>query len=211
MSLGVIGKKRGMSRIFTAEGQAVPVTVIEVSPNRVTRIKAKDRDGYTAVQVTAGTCHRGRINQAEAGEFAKAGVEAGLGLWEMRVSEAELGELKPGSEITVTIFQQGQKVDVSGRTIGKGFAGVIKRHHFARQDATHGNSLSHRAPGSIGQNQYPAKVFKGKRMAGHLGNVNRTVQRLEVVAIDGARNLLLIKGAVPGCRGGDVLVRPSCK
>lgn len=211
MSLGVIGKKLGMTRVFTAEGQAVPVTVIEVSPNRVTRIKSPDSDGYTAVQVTAGTRHRGRINQALAGEFAKAGVEAGRGLWEMRVTNDELGELRQGSEITVSIFQQGQKVDVSGRTIGKGFAGVVKRHGFSMQDATHGNSRSHRAPGSIGQNQSPGKVFKGKRMAGHMGNANRTIQKLEIVVVDGVRNLLLVKGAVPGSRGGDVLVRPACK
>jgi large subunit ribosomal protein L3 len=211
MALGLIGRKRGMTRIFSADGSVVPVTVIEVEPNRVTRVKTAESDGYSAVQVTVGSRHRGRISKPQAGGYAKAQVEAGRGLWEFRVGAKEIGEIKPGAEIKVDIFAAGQRVDVSGRSIGKGFAGVIKRHHFSAQDATHGNSLSHRAPGSTGQRQTPGRVFKGKRMAGHLGDANRTVQGLEVVRVDAARNLLLLKGAVPGAPGGDVSVRPSCK
>ncbi|MCP5145994.1 MAG: 50S ribosomal protein L3 [Gammaproteobacteria bacterium] len=210
--LGVIGRKCGMTRVFTEAGDSVPVTVIEVAPNRVTRVKTPDTDGYFAVQVTIGERHHNRIGKSEAGEYTKAGVDAGRGLWEFRLQDGGQAEgLQPGSEIKVDIFSEGQKVDVSGRTIGKGFQGVIKRYHFATQDATHGNSLSHRAPGSTGQRQTPGRVFKGKRMAGHMGAVNRTVQSLEVVRVDAERNLLLVKGAVPGSRGGDVTVMPAVK
>ncbi|NNL99187.1 MAG: 50S ribosomal protein L3 [Gammaproteobacteria bacterium] len=211
MALGLIGQKRGMTRVFTEEGDSIPVTVIEVAPNLVTRVKSEDSDGYSAVQVTAGTRHLNRIGKAAAGEFSRAGVDAGRGLWEFRVEADDAQELKPGSEVKVDLFEQGQKVDVSGRSVGKGFAGTIKRHNFRGQDATHGNSLSHRAPGSIGQCQTPGRVHKGKKMAGHMGNVNVTTQGLEVVRVDNDRNLLLIKGAVPGAKGGDVLVRPTCK
>ena len=203
MSLGIVGQKLGMTRIFTEEGAAIPVTVIEVAPHRVTRVKTAETDGYDAVQVTTGTRHRNRLSKAEAGIYAKAGVEAGRGLWEFRVEETEL---QAGGEFDVSVFEQGQKVDVSGTTIGKGFAGAVKRHNFKMGDATHGNSLSHRALGSVGQCQFPGKVFKGKRMAGHMGNVRRTVHNLEVVRVDAEKNLLLLKGAVPGAKGGDVLV-----
>ena len=211
MALGIIGRKCGMSRVFTEDGESVPVTVIEVEPNRIRRIKSADNDGYSAVQVTCGDRHRARISKAEAGQFAKVGVEAGRGLWELRATADELAELQPGSEIKVDIFEAGQRVDVSGRTIGKGFAGTIKRHNFRGQDNSHGNSLAHRAPGSIGQCQTPGKVHKGKRMAGQMGNANATVQRLEIVRVDADRNLLLVKGSVPGASGGDVIVRPSVK
>lgn len=209
---GLVGRKVGMTRLFTEDGASVPVTVIEVLPNRITRVKRADTDGYDAIQVTAGTRPARRVNRPEAGHFARAGVEAGRGLWEFRLARPPLPEeAETGRELTVSGFQAGQRVDATGVTIGKGFAGVIKRHHFSSQDATHGNSLSHRAPGSIGQNQTPGRVFKGKKMAGHLGNARRTVQNLEVVRVDEARGLLLVKGAVPGPRGGDVLVRPSVK
>ena len=211
MALGIIGRKRGMTRIFAEDGSVVPVTVIEVEPNRVTHVKTAESDGYSAVQVTVGARHRGRVSKPQAGSYAKAGVEAGRGLWEFRVGAQDIGAIKPGAEVKVDIFAAGQRVDVSGRSIGKGFAGVIKRHHFSAQDATHGNSLSHRAHGSTGQRQTPGRVFKGKRMAGHLGDANRTVQGLEVVRVDAERNLLLLKGAVPGAPGGDVSVRPTCK
>ena len=207
---GLVGTKVGMTRIFTEDGASVPVTVIEVSPNRVTQVKRTDTDGYEAVQVTAGSRPARRVNRPEAGHFARAGVEAGRGLREFRTGLPAEG-IEPGHELTVAGFEAGQRVDATGVTIGKGFAGVIKRHHFSSQDATHGNSLSHRAPGSIGQNQTPGRVFKGKKMAGHLGNARRTVQHLEVVRVDEARGLLLVKGAVPGPKGGDVLVRPSVK
>lgn len=211
MPLGIVGRKRGMTRVFTEDGESVPVTVIEATPNRVTQIKSADKDGYRAAQVTLGTRKTSRINKAEAGHFAKAGVEAGYGLWELRFSDGEGEDLNVGAEITVDIFEPGQKVDVSGTTKGSGFAGTVKRHNFRTQDATHGNSLAHRAPGSIGQNQTPGRVFKGKRMAGQMGNVRRTVHNLEVVRIDAARNLLLLKGAVPGATGGDVIVRRAAK
>ena len=211
MALGLIGRKRGMTRVFLETGQSVPVTVIEVEPNRVTRVKSVETDGYDAVQVTTGTQHRNRVNKAESGVYAKAGTDVGRGLWEFRAPADALGELAPGAEIKVDLFEAGQKVDVTGTTIGKGYAGTIKRHNFRGQDNTHGNSLSHRAPGSIGQCQTPGRVFKGKRMAGHMGNVRRTTQNLELVRIDGDRNLLLIKGAVPGAKGGDVMVRPAVK
>jgi len=200
-----------MTRVFTEEGISVPVTVIEVTPNRVTQIKSVERDGYRAVQVTTGTRRASRVTKPMAGHFAKASVEAGRGLWEFRLAEDEGGEFQVGSEIKADVFAVGQKVDVSGTTIGKGFAGAVKRHNFSTQDATHGNSLSHRAPGSIGQNQTPGRVFKGKRMAGHMGNVKRSAQNLEVVGVDAERNMILVKGAIPGAPGGDVIVKPASK
>ena len=211
MSLGLVGIKRGMTRIFTDDGDSIPVTVVEVSPNRVMRVKTTESDGYCAVQVTLGEKHKNRISRPLAGEFKKAGVIAGNGLWEFRLSEAEGGELATGAELKVDIFEPGQHVDVTGTSIGKGFAGTIKRHHFKGQDATHGNSLSHRVPGSIGQCQTPGRVFKGKKMAGHMGDKRRTVQGLEIIRVDVERNLLLVKGAVPGAKGGDVLIRPAVK
>jgi large subunit ribosomal protein L3 len=200
-----------MTRIFTEDGAYIPVTVIEVTPNRVTQVKTADNDGYRAVQVTCGTRRPSRVIRPMVGHFTKAGVEAGRGLWEFRLADGEGMDLAIGQEVRVDLFQAGQKVDVTGTTQGKGFAGVIKRHHFSAQDATHGNSLSHRAPGSIGQRQTPGRVMKGKRMAGHLGNVRRTAQTLEVVRVDAERNLLLVKGAVPGPKGGDLVVRPATK
>ena len=211
MTIGVVGRKAGMTRVFNEEGVPIPVTVIVVEPNRVTQVKSAETDGYRAVQVTAGTRRASRVNKPAAGHFAKAGVEAGRGLWESRLGDSEGDDLQVGSEIKADIFEAGQKVDVIGTTIGKGYAGVIKRHHFHMQDATHGNSLSHRAPGSIGQNQTPGRVFKGKKMAGQLGNAQRTAQNLEVVRVDAERNLILVKGAVPGAKGGDVYVRPATK
>ena len=209
---GVVGRKVGMTRIFTEEGASIPVTVIEVQPNRVTQVKRSESDGYDAVQVTTGARAANRISRPAAGHFARAGVEAGRGLWEFRVEPSALSEeVGVGRELTVGGFEAGERVDATGTSIGKGFAGVIKRHHFRSQDATHGNSLAHRAPGSIGQNQTPGRVFKGKKMAGHLGNVRRTVQNLEVVRVDEERGLLLVKGAVPGPKGGNVMVRPSVK
>jgi len=211
MTLGLVGRKCGMTRIYAEDGSAVPVSVIHVEPNRVVQVKALDSDGYRAIQVTAGVKKRSRLSRPAAGHFAKAGVEAGRGLWEFRLEESDTAQYPVGSELGVDIFQEGQYVDVQGTSIGKGFAGVVKRHNFRTQDATHGNSLSHRAPGSIGQNQTPGRVFKGKRMAGHLGNVTTTVQSLKVYAIDKERSLLLIKGAVPGAKGSDVVVRPAVK
>lgn len=211
MAIGVIGRKCGMTRIFTEDGVAVPVTVVEVEPNRVAQVKTVDTDGYNALQVTVGSRRASRVIKPQAGHFAKAGVEAGRTLMEFRLADGEGEGLQAGSEIKVDIFENGQIVDVSGTTIGKGFAGVIKRHHFRMQDATHGNSLSHRAHGSIGQNQTPGRVFKGKKMAGHMGNSNRTTQNLEIVRVDVERNLLLIKGAVPGSKGNDVVVLPAIK
>jgi large subunit ribosomal protein L3 len=211
MAIGVIGRKCGMTRIFTEDGVAVPVTVVEVEPNRVAQVKTVDTDGYNALQVTVGSRRASRVIKPQAGHFAKAGVEAGRTLMEFRLADGEGEGLQAGSEIKVDIFENGQIVDVSGTTIGKGFAGVIKRHHFRMQDATHGNSLSHRVHGSIGQNQTPGRVFKGKKMAGHLGNVKRTTQNLEIVRVDAERNLLLIKGAVPGSKGNDVVVLPAVK
>ncbi len=211
MTIGVVGRKIGMTRVFTDEGVSLPVTVIEVEPNKVTQVKTDENDGYRAVQVTTGSRKSKRVTKPMAGHFAKAGVEAGRGLWEFRLDEGEGEELEPKSEIKVDMFESGQKVDVTGTSIGKGFAGGVKRHNFAMQDATHGNSISHRAPGSIGQCQTPGRVFKGKRMAGHMGAVKRTMQNLEVVRVDGERNLLLVKGAVPGSKGGDVIVCPAVK
>ena len=197
--------------MFTEQGVSVPVTVLEMSPNRVTQVKSKDIDGYAAVQVTFGQKKANRVNKAEAGHFAKAGVEAGRGLHEFALTEEKLAELKVGDEVTVAIFEAGQFVDVTGTSKGKGFAGTIKRHNFGAQRASHGNSRSHRVPGSIGMNQDPGRVFPGKRMAGQYGNTTATVQRLEVVRVDAERNLLLVKGAVPGAANGDVVVRPSVK
>ncbi|MGD9000593.1 MAG: 50S ribosomal protein L3 [Granulosicoccaceae bacterium] len=211
MSIGVIGRKVGMTRVFTEDGASVPVTVIEVDPNRITQVKTDDNDGYRAVQVTTGARRASRVTKAMAGHFAKAGVEAGRGVWEFRLAEGEGEDLAAGGEIKADIFEAGQMVDVTGTSIGKGFAGTVKRHNFHMQDATHGNSLSHRAPGSIGQNQTPGRVFKGKKMAGHMGNVRTTQQTLEVVRVDADNNLLLIKGSVPGAKNGDVMVRPSVK
>ena len=209
MTIGLVGKKRGMTRVFTEDGASIPVTVIEVDPNRVTQVKTLDVDGYTAIQVTSGSKKQNRICKPEAGHFAKAGVEAGSGLWEFRI-DAD-AEYKAGDVIGVDLFEQGQKVDVTGQSKGKGFQGGVKRHNFHMQDATHGNSLSHRAPGSIGQCQTPGRVFKGKKMAGHMGAAQVTVQSLEIVRVDGERNLLLVKGAVPGATGADVVVKPAIK
>ena len=211
MAIGLVGRKAGMTRVFTEDGASVPVTVIEMQPNRVTQVKTVESDGYRAVQVTAGERKASRVTKPQAGHFAKAGVAAGRGMWEFRLDGEEGSELAAGAELKVDLFAAGQKVDVSGVTIGKGFAGTVKRHNFRTQDMTHGNSLSHRAPGSIGQNQTPGRVFKGKRMAGHMGNVQRTAQSLEVVRVDAERNLLLVKGSVPGAKGGDVIVRPAVK
>lgn len=209
MTIGLVGKKCGMTRIFTEDGASVPVTVIEVDPNRVTQVKTLETDGYTAVQVTTGAKKSSRLCKPEAGHFAKAGVEAGTGLWEFRI-DAE-AEYKAGDVIGVDLFEQGQKVDVTGQSKGKGFQGGVKRWNFHMQDATHGNSLSHRAPGSIGQCQTPGRVFKGKKMAGHMGAEKVTVQSLEIVRVDAERNLLLVKGAVPGATGADVVVKPAVK
>lgn len=211
MTIGVVGRKLGMTRIFTDAGASVPVTVIEVEPNRVTQLKSDAVDGYRAVQVTTGTRRASRVTKPMAGHFAKDGVEAGRGLWEFRLGDGEGEDLAPGAEIKVDVFESGQQVDVRGISIGKGFAGGVKRHHFSMQDATHGNSLSHRAGGSIGQNQTPGRVFKGKKMAGHMGAVTRTQQSLEVVRVDAERNLLLVKGSVPGAKGGNVIVVPAVK
>ena len=211
MSLGLVGVKRGMTRVFSENGVSTPVTVLEIEPNRVTRVKTDETDGYSAVQVTKGTRHANRITRPLAGEFKKLGVDAGEGLWEFRLEGNEDVELATGAELKADMFEVGQRVDVSGVTIGKGFAGTIKRHNFRSQDATHGNSISHRVPGSIGQNQTPGRVFKGKKMAGQMGNKRRTVQGLEVVRVDVDRNLLLVKGAVPGAKGGKVVIRPTVK
>ncbi|NJN45952.1 MAG: 50S ribosomal protein L3 [Candidatus Competibacteraceae bacterium] len=211
MAIGLIGRKAGMTRVFTEEGASVPVTVIEVEPNRVTQVKTVAIDGYRALQVTAGSRRPSRVNKPELGHFAKAGVEPGRGLWEFRLAEGEGNEIQVGAEFGVDLFDAGQKVDVIGTSIGKGFAGTIKRHHFRGQRNSHGNSLSHRVPGSIGQNQSPGRVFKGKKMAGQLGAARRSILNLEVVRVDKERHLLLIKGAVPGAKGGDLIIRPSVK
>ncbi|MWN05967.1 50S ribosomal protein L3 [Gilliamella sp. Pas-s95] len=206
--IGLIGRKVGMTRIFTEEGVSIPVTVVEVQSNRVTQVKTLENDGYQAIQVTTGSKKASRVNKPEAGHFAKAGVEAGRGLWEFRFEE---GEFTVGQSINVDIFADVKKVDVTGTSKGKGFAGVTKRWNFRTQDATHGNSLAHRGHGSIGQNQTPGKVFKGRKMAGHLGNERVTVQNLDIVRVDAERNLLLIKGAVPGAINSDVIVKPAIK
>jgi len=211
MTIGVMGRKVGMTRIFTDGGASIPVTVIEVEPNRITQIKSVETDGYRAVQVTTGARRASRVTKAMAGHFAKAGVEAGRGTWECRLTDGEGEDFAAGGEIKVDIFEAGQKVDVTGTSKGKGFQGGIKRHNFTMQDATHGNSLSHRSNGSIGQNQTPGRVIKGKKMSGQMGNVRRTAQTLEVVRVDAENNLILIKGAVPGSVNGDVFVRPAMK
>ena len=211
MKIGLIGRKRGMTRVFTEEGNSVPVSVIEVSPNRITQVKTVETDGYRAVQVTIGEKRSNLVNKPAAGHYAKAGVEAGTGLWELRLADGEGDDLEAGAELQVDLFEEGQKVDVTGTSKGKGFAGAVKRHNFHMQDATHGNSLAHRAPGSIGQCQTPGRVFKGKKMAGHMGDERVTTENLEVIRVDAERNLLLIKGAVPGAPGGQVTVRPSVK
>lgn len=211
MTIGVIGRKIGMTRVFNEAGVSIPVTVIEVEPNRVAQTKAVESDGYRALQVTVGQRRASRVTKPMAGHFAKANIEAGRTLGEFRLTEGEAEDIAAGTEYKVDLFEEGQKVDVTGTSIGKGFAGTIKRHHFRGKDATHGNSLSHRTPGSIGQNQSPGRVFKGKRMSGQMGNVQRTTQNLDVVRVDIERNLLLIKGAVPGSKGGNVIVRPAVK
>jgi large subunit ribosomal protein L3 len=211
MTMGIVGRKCGMTRVFTADGESIPVTVIDAQPNRISQVKTVDTDGHRALQVTAGSRKASRVSKSEAGHFASAKVEAGDLNTEFRLDDADEGEFEAGNEIKIDQFVEGQKVDVTGTSIGKGFAGAIKRHHFSMQDATHGNSLAHRAPGSIGQNQTPGRVFKGKKMAGHMGNVRRTVQNLEVIRVDNERNVLLIKGAVPGHAGGKVIVRPAVK
>ena len=211
MSLGLVGRKIGMTRLFTDDGDAVPVTVVDVSNNRVTQIKTPETDGYAAVQVTFGKRRASRVSKPAAGHFAKAAVEAGHILREFRVEPDQLTSLKVGGQVGVDIFKVGQFVDVTGTAIGKGFAGVIKRHHFRSNRASHGNSVSHNKPGSISMAQDPGRVFPGKKMSGHLGAVQRTAQKLEIVRIDAERQLLLIKGAVPGSEGGDVIVHPSVK
>ncbi len=211
MTIGIVGRKEGMTRIFNEEGGAVPVTVLSVEPNRVTQLKTLENDGYRAIQVTTGSRRASRVTKPMAGHYARAGTEAGRRLVEFRLDDGEGEDIEVGSEIKVGMFEAGQRVDVTGTSIGKGYAGVIKRHNFRMQDATHGNSISHRAPGSIGQCQTPGRVFKGKKMAGHMGNVRRTTQSLTVVRVDAERNLLLVKGAVPGSRGGDVIIRAAVK
>lgn len=210
MTIGLVGRKAGMTRVFTEDGASVPVTVIEVEPNRVTRVKSVETDGYAAVQVTTGSRKAKHLSKAQAGQFAKAGVEAGRSLMEFRLNEGEDAP-EVGGELTVSLFEAGQSVDVTGTSKGKGFQGAIKRWNFRTQDNSHGNSLSHRAPGSIGMCQTPGRVFKGKKMAGQMGNVRCTVQSLEIVRVDAERNLLLIKGAVPGATGSDVIVRSAVK
>ncbi|MEJ2094390.1 MAG: 50S ribosomal protein L3 [Gammaproteobacteria bacterium] len=211
MTIGIIGRKRGMTRIFTEEGQSVPVTVIEAKPNKITRVMDAEHDGYRAVQIAWGGKKSSRVNKPLAGIFSKADISAGEGLFEFRLGDGEGEDLAQGGEIKVDIFEAGQKVDVMGTTIGKGFTGAVKRHNFSMQNATHGNSLSHRSAGSIGQNQTPGRVFKGKKMAGQLGNKQRATQNLEVVRVDSERNLILVKGAVPGAKGGKVIIKPAIK
>jgi large subunit ribosomal protein L3 len=211
MSIGLVGRKSGMTRIFTEEGTSIPVTVVEVQPNRVTQIKTPETDGYTAIQVTTGSRRASRVTKSMAGHFAKANTEAGTGLWEFRAEDADIADLTAGSEIKVDLFAEGQMVDVTGTSKGKGFQGGVKRHNFQMQDATHGNSLSHRAPGSIGQCQTPGRVWKGKKMAGQMGNERSTTQSLKIVRVDLENNLLLIKGALPGATGSNVVVRPAVK
>ena len=211
MTIGVVGRKVGMTRVFTEEGASVPVTVIEVEPNRITQLKSLETDGYKSVQVTTGSRKASRVTKALAGHYAKAGTEAGRGLWEFRLAEDEGNDFELKGEIKVDIFEEGQKIDVQGTSQGKGFQGGIKRHNFTMQDATHGNSVSHRSNGSIGQNQTPGRVFKGKKMSGHMGAATRTGVNLEVVRVDVERNLLLVKGAVPGSKGGDLIVKPTVK
>jgi large subunit ribosomal protein L3 len=211
MAMGVIGRKAGMTRLFTDDGESIPVTVIQVEPNRITQIKSAERDGYRALQVTTGTRRATRLTQPERGHFAAAGTEPGRGLWEFRLGDDEGEDLQVGGELGLERFQAGQRIDVSGVSKGRGFAGTVKRYNFRTQDATHGNSLSHRVPGSIGQMQDPGHVWKGKKMPGHMGNARRTAQNLEVVRVDTERGVLLVRGAVPGSRDGDLVVQPSVK
>jgi large subunit ribosomal protein L3 len=215
MTIGVVGRKAGMTRVFTEDGHSIPVSVIEIASNRISQIKTDETDGYHAVQVTTGSRKASRVTKPMAGHFAKAGVEAGRGVWEFRVeTEAEVeqvAEFAVGGEISIEMFEAGQKVDVTGTTIGKGFQGGIKRHHFTMQDATHGNSISHRSNGSIGMCQTPGRVIKGKKMSGHMGNVQRTIQSLELVRVDAERGLLLVKGSIPGSKGGNVIIKPAVK
>lgn len=212
MSIGLVGRKCGMSRVFTEDGRSIPVTLIEATPNRVTQIKTVENDGYNAVQVTAGSKRASLVNKPNAGHYAKAKVEAGRGLWEFRVDAAEIGGFNVGGEVKADeVFKVGQKIDVQGVSKGKGFQGTIKRWNFTMGDATHGNSLSHRSPGSIGQRQTPGRVFPGKKMSGHMGNVTRSAMNLEVVQIDTERHLIAVKGAVPGSTGGDVIIRAAAK
>jgi len=210
-SLGIVGRKAGMSRMFTEEGKSIPVTLIEATPNRITQVKTVATDGYSAVQVTAGVKRAALLNKPEAGHLAKAKVEAGRGLWELRVADEKIGDFEVGGEIRADIFEVGQIVDVQGVTKGKGFQGTIKRWNFTMGDATHGNSLSHRSPGSIGQRQTPGRVFPGKKMSGHMGAETQTTQNLQVVKVDAERGLIAVRGAVPGAPGGDVIVRPTSK
>ena len=211
MSLGIVGRKCGMTRVFTEDGTSIPVTVVRIEPNTVTQVKTSNTDGYSSIQVTTGVKKRSRVNKAQAGHYAKASVEPGRGLWEFRLTAEQVAEYEAGKSIDVSIFEAGQKVDVTGTSKGKGFQGGVKRHNFSMQDATHGNSLSHRAHGSTGQNQTPGRVFKGKKMAGQMGNVRTTVQTLEVVRVDVDNGLLLLKGGIPGATGGDVIVTPAVK
>ena len=211
MAIGLVGKKCGMTRVFTEAGASIPVTVVEISANRITQVKNTDVDGYQAIQVTTGTRRDSRVAAAQKGHFAKAGVAAGRGVWEFRANDSDLEGREIGGEILADLFEQGQMVDVTGNSKGKGFQGGVKRHNFSMQDATHGNSVSHRAIGSTGQNQSPGKVFKGKKMPGQMGNKRVTVQGLEVISVDVEKGLLVIKGAIPGANGGDVIVRPSVK
>ncbi|VAW52007.1 LSU ribosomal protein L3p (L3e) [hydrothermal vent metagenome] len=211
MTIGIVGRKAGMTRVFTEKGTSVPVSVIEVMPNRITQIKSAETDGYQAIQVTTGSRKASRVTKPMAGHYSKAGVEAGRGLWEFRVEGEEAAELTVGGEVSLEMFEAGQSVDVTGTTIGKGFQGGIKRHNFTMQDATHGNSISHRSNGSIGMCQTPGRVIKGKKMSGHMGNVQRTIQSLELVRVDAERGLLLVKGSVPGSKGGDVIIKAAIK
>ncbi len=211
MAIGVIGRKAGMTRIFTEDGSAVPVTVVRVEPNRITQIKQPERDGYSALQLTTGTRRANRVTRPESGHFAGAGVEPGRGLWEFRAPAETASAYEVGGELDVTQFEAGQRVDVIGTSKGRGFQGTVKRHNFNTQDNSHGNSLAHRVPGSIGQMQDPGHVWKGKRMPGHMGNARRTAQNLEVVRVDAERGLLLLRGAVPGSKNGDLMVKPTVK
>ena len=210
-SLGIVGRKAGMSRMFTEDGKSIPVTLIEATPNRITQVKTVETDGYSALQVTAGVKRASLLNKPATGHLAKAKVEAGRGLWELRVEADQIGGYEVGGEIKADIFSEGQIVDVQGVTKGKGFQGTIKRWNFRMGDATHGNSLSHRAPGSLGQRQTPGRVFPGKKMSGHMGDVTQTTQNLQVVKVDAERGLIAVRGAVPGAPGGDVIVRPASK
>lgn len=211
MSIGLVGRKCGMTRVFREDGVSVPVTVLHIESNRVIQVKTVDTDGYRAIQITAGEVKSSKVNKAMAGHYAAANVTAGRGLWEFRLNDNEGLELSAGSELDVSLFEAGQVVDVRGTSIGKGFAGTVKRHNFRTQDATHGNSRSHRVPGSNGMNQTPGRVFKGKKMCGHLGAERTTVQNLTIHAVDAERNLILVKGAVPGAKGGDVVITPASK